>query len=150
MTLLPATSPMVRRPRWLMAVVVAMVATVVACGDSTGPTTPIGAYVLSSVNSKSLPFRLFADTGFTVDITASSLVVNGDGSFLASFRSEERVENNLSVYVDTTTGKWVQAGNAITFTNSDSVKQVATWTGANIAIPDSSSVVPLLYLYTRK
>lgn len=133
-----------------LALLLSLIGMVVACGDSgTEPVSVTGEYQLSMVNGKALPYRLFSDVGYTVDVTRSSLSLKADGSFLAALTSEERVEGNLSVYVDTAGGRWLQTGNTIKFTTTDSLKSTGTWTGKTLSVIDSGFVVPVVYLYAK-
>ncbi|MEO5814675.1 MAG: hypothetical protein ABIT20_05290 [Gemmatimonadaceae bacterium] len=126
----------------------------IACGDAgTGPgagqpTTPVATYQLTTVQGKALPYRLFSDVNYSVDVAKATLTLSVDGSFLAAFVSEERVENHLSVYTDTTTGGWTQTGTSITFTASDDTKQKGTWSGKTISLVDTTGVAPVTYVYT--
>lgn len=135
-----------------MFFVVGLTAAIVACkGDgATGPASAVGEYSLTAVNGRPLPYRLFADTGFSVDVTQSLIALNADGTFLSTFRSEERVQNNLSVYADTGRGRWVLAGTVLTFTAPDSTKQNAAYAGSSITLTDSSTATPLMLVYSRR
>jgi hypothetical protein len=132
----------------LAAFVLAVVA-VAACSDTSGPRSPDGDYALSQINGKPLPYRMYSDTNFTVDVTRSALSIKGDGSFWVTVTSEERVEGYLSTYVDSAAGVWRQDGDAITLTMSDSTKQKGTWAGSTVAIVDSTTVPVTTYLYTH-
>lgn len=127
-------------------------AAIAACGgdSATGPKSAVGMWALTTVNGKALPFRMFADTGFSLDITQSTIDLKADGSFLSTLRSEERVENHLSVYADSGSGKWVLSGSTLTFTAPDSSKQSAAFDGSSITLADSSTVVPLTLVYSRR
>ena len=132
----------------LVAFVLAVVA-VAACSDTSGPKSPDGDYALSQINGKGLPYRMYADTNYTVDVTRSALSIKGDGSFWVTLTSEERVEGFLSTYVDSAAGVWRQDGEIITLTMSDSTKQKGTWSGSTLAITDSTTAPVTTYLYTR-
>jgi hypothetical protein len=121
----------------------------VACSDTTAPATPNGDYALTQINGKGLPYRMFSDTNFTLDVTRSALSLKADGSFFVTLTSEERVEGYLSTYVDSVGGAWRQDGQKITLTMSDSTRQSGTWTGTTLAIVDSTSVPITTYLYSR-
>lgn len=139
-------------PRALFVLACALATAIAACGgdSATGPTSAVGVWALSTINGKALPFRMFADTGFSVDITQSTIDLKTDGSFVSTLRSEERVENHLSVYADTGTGRWAVSGATLTFTAPDSSKQSAAFDGSSITLADSSTVVPLTLVYTRR
>ena len=132
----------------LAAFLVAVVA-VAACSDTSGPSSPDGDYALSQINGKALPYRMYSDTNFTLDVTRSALSIKSDGSFYVTLTSEERVEGFLSTYVDSVGGVWRQDADVITLTMSDSTKQRGTWAGSTIAIVDSTSAPITTYLYAR-
>lgn len=132
----------------LAAFVLAVVA-VAACSDTSGPKSPDGDYALSQINGKSLPYRMYSDTNFTLDVTRSAMSLKADGSFWVTLTSEERVEGFLSTYVDSAAGVWRQDGEIITLTMSDSTKQKGTWAGSTLAITDSTTVPVTTYLYSR-
>jgi hypothetical protein len=132
----------------LAAFALAVVA-VAACGDTTGPSSPDGDYALSQINGQALPYRMYSDTNFTLDVTRSALSLKADGSFYVTLTSEERVEGYLSTYIDSVGGAWRQDGDVITLTMSDSTTQTGTWAGSTIAIVDSTSVPVTTYLYSR-
>lgn len=139
-----------RLPRFsrLAAFVVAVVA-VAACTDTSAPTSPDGDYALSQINGKGLPYRMYSDTNFTLDVTRSALSLKADGSFFVTLTSEERVEGFLSTYVDSVSGVWRQDGAAITLTMSDSTTQRGTWAGTTLSIVDSTAFPVTTYLYSR-
>jgi hypothetical protein len=137
-----------RRASRLAAFVLAVVA-VAACSDTSGPKSPDGDYSLSQINGKALPYRMYSDTNFTVDVTRSALSIKGDGTFWVTLTSDERVEGFLSTYVDSVAGVWRQDAEVITLTMSDSTKQKGVWSGSTLAISDSTTVPVTTYLYTR-
>lgn len=108
-----------------------------ACGDATGPKSPVGAYGLSTVNGKPLPASLFADTGFTVDVTAGSLAVQDDGRFVVAVTSRWVVDDNTSAYVTADTGTWTQNGDRIVLTYADSTRHTGTWDGQRVTLADT-------------
>ncbi len=134
-----------RRGALLAAAVIA-----IACGgeSATAPTSPVGAYQLSTIQGKPLPFRLYSDTNYSFDIAKGTLSLGSDGNFTAAFLSEERVEGHLSVYADTSTGAWALSGTSITFTASDNSKTKGIWSGRTISLVDSTGVTPVTYVYS--
>jgi hypothetical protein len=143
----PTSSRFARSSR-LAAFVLAVVA-VAACTDTSAPTSPDGDYALSQINGKGLPYRMYSDTNFTLDVTRSALSLKTDGTFYVTLTSEERVEGFLSTYVDSVGGVWRQAGETITLTMSDSTTQSGTWAGTTLAIVDSTAIPVTTYLYSR-
>ena len=135
----------------MFAVAVTMAA---ACGggdSSSGPSaTPVGSYSLSSLNSKPLPFTLFADTGFTIAVSAGSLALATDGSYLATISTSETIEGHLSTYVDSANGRWTQAGTTLRFVGADSSKQSASFDGTRLSLTDSTTSPRLVYVFTKR
>jgi hypothetical protein len=136
--------------------------TVAACGGAdslTGsgaqvPTTPVGAYGLSTLGGKPMPVTMFADTAFTDVVSAASLALTADGKFLAVTTTNETVAGNLSVYVDSSTGTWKQVGStsALSFTITDDpaaagVELPGVWSGNTISMTDADG---LTWVYSRK
>jgi hypothetical protein len=154
MTSLRRELPSARLAARLLVGVVALASFVNACGGGDGGTgrsgSAAGEYTLTSVNAKPLPYRVYSETAYSLDVTSGSIVLKTDGSFQAASRVEERVDNHLSVYADTAVGKWVIGGSTLTFTGSDSTKQGAQWSGSSITLVDSTGVTPLTFVYAKK
>jgi hypothetical protein len=126
-----------------------------ACGgdSGTGPATTAtvaGTYNLTTVQGKSLPYRVYSETNYSLDVARGSMLLNSNGSFTAAMRSEERVQSYLSVYDDTATGTWVLNGSKIDITTSDGLKQSAVLSGKTLTVTDSTTVVPLVFVYTMQ
>jgi hypothetical protein len=138
--------------RWIAPVIAVLVMMIAACGgdSATGPQSVAGTYGLTTVGGKALPYRMFSDVNYTLDIAQGSIALRGDGSFVAALRSEERVENHLSVYADTATGTWVLSGSKIDLTTSDGMHQSIALGNHTLTVVDSSAVVPLTYVYSMQ
>jgi len=124
----------------------------IACGgDSTGPNaSPVGRFQLSTFNGKALPTTVFQDTGFLDVLTAGSLVLSGDGTYLATTNVDETIEGHLSTYVDTGSGKWTQAGAVMMFVGPDSVRQAASWDGTSITLSDTTTRPTSTIVFTKR
>ncbi|MEP6999040.1 MAG: hypothetical protein ABI969_01085 [bacterium] len=139
----------------MLGLVTALTLTIAACGggggDSiTGPTSPTGSYKLTTVQGKALPYRVYSEVNYTVDVADASVTLNAGGAFTAAMRTEERVDNHLSVYADTVTGNWVLTGSKVDLTVSDGTHTIGTWSGKTLSFTDSSGVTPLTYVYTMQ
>ncbi len=145
--LLPSPRNFWRLPALVVAATLAL-----ACGgEASGPgRNPVGKYDLATFNAKALPVTLFADTGFTLALTAGTLSLDADGSFLSTISVNETVEGHKSVYVDTAAGRWTQAGATMLFTGADSLKQAGAWDGARITLTDTTTRPPSTFVFARR
>lgn len=119
--------------------------TAAACGDgSTGPTGPspkdpaAGRFVLQTVNTQPLPFSLFNETGFRLDFTAASLVLQADGKYFMAQTTVETVAGFASTYEDTLRGNWTQNAGSLSIRGNDSTVIAATWDGREIQLTMNS------------
>lgn len=141
------------RNRWGLPALVLAATVVLACGgdSATGANaSPVGSFQLSKYNGKPLPTTIFADTGFMDVVTAGTLSLSGNGTYLSTIIINETVDRNLSVFVDTGSGKWTQAGSVMEFVGVDSVRQAATWDGASITVSDTTTRPTSTLVFTRK
>lgn len=122
-----------------------------ACGgDATGPSTPVGSYALNTVNGKAVPATVFADTGFSVDISNGSLALQADGKFVVGVTSKWTIEGSPSVFVSADTGTWTQDGARLRFTYVDSTTQTASWQNGRITVADSSGPTVMTLVFARR
>jgi hypothetical protein len=142
----------------VLAAMLAAVGAVVACGSdsATGPNTdntPLGAYALASISGKAAPVTVYSDTNYLLVISAGTLDVKSDGSWLAVTTTRETVLNHLSTYVDSVRGTWASGtgSGAIVFTNTDD-KTVsnATWGGGKLTVLQGTGVDTMTVVYSRK
>ena len=110
----------------------------------------MGSFQLSKFNGNALPVTVFADTGFMDVLTGGSLSLAGDGTYLATMSVNETVDGHLSVYVDTGSGKWTQAGAVMEFVGLDSVRQAASWDGVAITLSDTTARPTSTMVFTKK
>ncbi len=138
---------------WRTSLLAAAAIVAIACGGdaSTGPdSSPVGNFQLSEYNGKSLPVTLFSDVMFMDVLTAGTLSLAADGTYLATISVNETVGGNLSTYVDSGSGKWTRSGGTMVFVGVDSTSQPATWDGTTITLTDSSTVTPSSLAFRRK
>ena len=141
------------RYRWRVPATVMVAIIAIACGgdSASGPNaSPVGSFGLASFNGKPLPATVFQDTAFMDVLTAGTLALSGDGTYLSTISANETIEGHLSVYVDSGSGKWTQAGAVMQFVGADSVKQAATWDGASITLSDTTARPTSTMVFTRK
>jgi hypothetical protein len=162
----PRTSRMRNRSRirirelWWTAAAAAVLA-VTACSKGEGttgpsvqapPPTPAGSYALSTIDGKALPYTMFTDTGYTLDITSGTLSVTANGRWVSKVVTRETVAGNVSTYSDSTFGTWTQpTGSTIAvFINVETnVTSNATWTAADITVNDVDGTITRKIVYKR-
>jgi hypothetical protein len=83
-------------------------------------------------------------------LAAGSLALSADGTYLSTISVNETVDGNLSVYVDSGSGKWTQSGAAMEFVGSDSVRQAASWDGIAITLSDTTARPTSTMVFTKK
>lgn len=134
--------------------VLAAVAILPACSDSTGPNrTVAGNYTLISVNGVLLPVVFSAEQFFTLRITDGTLTVNSNNTFTASATYEQTLVVGGVKTTDTVTctGTYAMNGNTITFTEANSTDAncggvyTGTWDGENTLTVDFDVGVQALF-----
>lgn len=143
------------------ATTVSFVAVVVvaACGGDSGsaptqpPSTPVGAYVLQSVNGKPLPVAIASDTNYTFEVTAGSLAFTSDGKYASVRTYRQTILGDVETFIDSTAGTWSQNGAAAQAVDSvDAVNAAVTWTAAQLTWTetDTARKVTTAFGYVRK
>ncbi|MDA1081207.1 MAG: hypothetical protein O2973_05945 [Gemmatimonadetes bacterium] len=156
-----------RSPRWLTLWTAAVLAVTSACsagkdvtapggsdnpGGSNGPATPVGSYTLSTVDAKPLPWTMYADTGYTLQLQSGTLAITADGKWVSKVVSLENVAGNLSTYSDSTFGTWTVAPGAktavITNVETNSTSS-ATWTSTAATVVQLDGATSHTIVYTK-
>jgi hypothetical protein len=115
------------------------------------PTTPIGAYTITTVNGKSLPVALFADASYTYEVTNGALALTTDGKYSVVTTFRQTLPGNVSTFVDSTRGTWVQTGSNIQLTNGqDGTLDNATWDKGILTFVEVDAKVTTTYVYGLK
>jgi hypothetical protein len=112
----------------------ACLAALVACSDSTSPTSIAGTYNLTSINGSGLPFILQA-SGPKIEILSDQIVANAGGTFSES--GNYRVTNGTAVttQIITDAGTYTVSGTAVTFLfSSDGSTGTGTLSGNTFTI----------------
>jgi hypothetical protein len=135
----------------------ALVVVLAACGSdsTTGPSsgsssTPIGSYTMSTVNGKAVPTSIFADGGFSYDVTGGSMKLTTDGKFSAITNTRQTLPGRVENFVDTTSGTWTQTGSAIAMTLSDGSTASATWDKTTLTLTSTDQGISLTVVYGNK
>lgn len=137
----------------------AALVTLAACSSDSpaGPVTPVpsandpvaGAFTLTTVNAMALPFTLFNDSGFVLEITASTMAMQAGGQFVMAMTTRETVAGFPSTFADTTRGTWTQNAGAVTLTATGGATAAATWDGVRLAFPMESDARVLALVYRK-
>lgn len=126
-----------------------------ASESATGPSTPVtpeGSFSLSMIDTKALPYSMFADTGYALDVMSGSLSITPDRKWVSRMTTRETVAGNVSTYSDSAFGTWstVQGSTSASLLNAETnVISTATWTITDITITDVTNGVTRRILYRR-
>jgi hypothetical protein len=151
-------------PRWTIGrartlarvSILASLAWAAACGSDSGtgpntPATPVGSYSITTVNGKSLPVALFAEVGYTYEVTTGTLALTVDGKYSVVTTFRQTIPGNVSTFVDSTGGTWVLAGTSINLTNGqDGSTDQATWANSQLTFAETDGKVTTTYVYAKK
>lgn len=145
----------IHRVRWLTLSVLTML-WLGACGKdgATGlngaPATPEGMYSLSTIETKSLPYTMYADTGYTLEITSGLISITSDGKWVSKITSRETVAGFASVYIDSTFGTWTVAASTAAFTNTETqVISNVSWTARDVTVNEVDGAVTRRIVYRK-
>jgi hypothetical protein len=151
------------RELWRAATICAVLAVTAmsACSKGEGttgpavtppPATPVGTYTLSSIDAKSMPYMMYSDTGYTLELSSGTLSVTTGGRWVSKVVSKETVAGNVSTYTDSTFGTWALGTAATTavFTNTEtSSTSTVTWTAKDVTVNDVDGTVTRKILYKK-
>ena len=125
-----------------------------ACGgdSSTGPrtpTTPVGSYAIQTVNGKSLPVAIYADTNYTYEVTSGSLALGADAKYSIVTTFRQTIPGNVSIFVDSSGGTWQQSGSTVQLTSAppESSKDSATWSNGLLTFLEVLGKTSATYVY---
>ena len=119
-----------------------------ACGKGDSPTgpavtppppTPVGSYTLNTIDAKTLPYTMYADTGYTLQVASGTISIATTGKWVSKFVTTETVAGNVSTYSDSTYGTWtVATGSTVAvFINSETnVTSNGSWTAVDVTVND--------------
>jgi hypothetical protein len=116
-------------------------------GDPNDPAS--GTFALSTVDAKRLPFKVLADTGYSIEVTAGSAVLDTNHTFIMPLTTRETVAGFVSTYVDTTRGTWSQDIGTVTLTVG-TTPATAVWDGRRLTVMWSIGPVVNTYVYTKR
>jgi hypothetical protein len=117
-------------------------------------TNPLGTYNVSSINAKPLPVAIFTDSNYTYEVTAGTMSLAADGSYLSKLTSRQTIAGRVDVFLDSTFGKWKLSGAILTFTNGQDTTSIdhATWEGnsGTLTFVEAEGKTTNTYVYTFK
>jgi hypothetical protein len=114
------------------------------------PATPEGNFTLNMIDSKTLPFSMYADTGYTLEIMGGSIAITANGKWVSKITSRETVAGFASTYNDSTFGTWVVSGTTASFTNTETaVVSNVTWTASDVTVNEVSGSVTRKIVYKK-
>lgn len=123
------------------------------------PATPVGAYTLTTVDAKGLPWTMYAATGYTLEIQGATLNVTADGKWASKSVTRETVAGFVSTYTDSTFGTWAAAAGTASsattktavFTNAEtSQASSVSWTVTGLTVQQLDGATTHAYAYARK
>lgn len=150
----------IRVSRWMtLSLAAALITSACSKGDSvtgpggpTGPATPVGAYTLSTVDAKALPWTMYSDVGYTLEVQGSTLAITADGKWVSKTVTRETVAGNVSTYSDSTFGTWTvtTSGTSAVLTNAEtSDASNVTWTATTATVLQLDGATTHAYLFTK-
>jgi len=134
--------------------ILAAVAIIPACSDSTSPDRAVaGNYTLISVNGVLLPVVFSVEQLFTLRITAGTLTLNSTNTFTATVTYEQTlaIGGVKTTDTQTCTGTYAVSANTITFTEANSNNAncggvyTGTWDGKDSLTVDFDAEVQALF-----
>jgi len=129
----------------------ALVIGVTACDSSTDPEDAIvGTYTLRTVNGGQVPFIVFQDATYKLEILSSTLVVRDNNTWTetASLRETE----NAAVTTSTTvvSGTYTMNGNTATFTDGDGDSLTSAFSGSDtLTTTDTQGGFTFTFVYRK-
>lgn len=147
---------LIGRPPVARLAALASLVVLAACGDATGPRGPspsdpaAGAFSALAINTQPLPFVVLSETGFRLELTASTLALQLDGQFVLAQTTAETVAGFTSTYQDTVRGTWTQAVGNITMRATDGTTTNAIWDGRDIVVPIDTDGQTLRTVYRKR
>jgi hypothetical protein len=80
---------------------------------------------------------------------SGSIVLTNSGKYSSVITYRQTIPGNVSTFVDSTGGTWVQSGSLIRFTNGqDGSTDQATWANAQLTFVESEGKATDTYVYS--
>jgi hypothetical protein len=109
-----------------------------------------GAFALSAVNASAIPATILSESGYMLQVTASTATLAGNGDLLIALNTREIVAGFASDYADTLRGTWTQQGTLVQLT-VEPESQIATvgWDGTTLTVGLVVATAEGNYVFTR-
>jgi formylglycine-generating enzyme required for sulfatase activity len=128
------------------AALLAVVAILAACGDSTAPDAAVGTYALTTVDGEQLPYILDVSGPDTILLTASVVRLNGDDSWLAIVTIRETVGDALDIELES--GTWTLSDTVLSLTTAGGHTYTAALSGAELSVQWDTDLPVMRYQKT--
>lgn len=146
-----------RRARTVSAVTMLAIGSIVAACGSDGPTGPdvpdrfLGTYSVSTINDHTLPFAIFADTGYTYERMSGSIVLKPDGQYVAAMTSRQTLIGKVDLFVDSASGTWTMSGTQVLFLAGQDTVDRAEWVApGRLTFVEAEGKATNTYVYLLK
>ena len=115
------------------------------------PATIPGSYGLSTVNTKTLPVVILADSLYKLEVISATATMTSANHFTIAITTRETVDGYMSIYTDTVAGTWSVSGLTITLVSAtDGSVATATWDATHLVVTQMDATAKDSYGYVRK
>jgi hypothetical protein len=119
-------------------------ASLLACGDSSGPevSSAVGTWNLVTVNGSQLPYTLVLfQPSYRLEILSSQYIAAENGTYVASATWRETENGTVTTTSEPDNGTWSQTGSTVTVTSAvDGGVSTATISGNTITLSEQGFV----------
>lgn len=139
------------RTRNLIAGVFAMIA-MAACGGNDGinePETIAGKYVLKTVNNQPMPFVVFEEPGYKLEVTYSDYVLSNNGTFTNNVTWRETDQGVVTTEQDASSGTYTANGSTLSFVSPDGDPFQGTLAGNKLTVTVSEDGLTVVAVYEK-
>jgi hypothetical protein len=113
----------------------ALVFSVAACSDLTGPGSLTGTYDLRSVNGQGLPYTVDQSALYRLDLAGSSLTLHRDGTYTTTFLWRETIRGSTTTDTEHFEGTYSRSGDEIyLYDDFDGSTTIAYVEGSRVVI----------------
>ena len=119
-------------------------ASLLACGDSSGPevSSAVGTWSLVTINGSPLPYTaVLIQPTYRLEILSDVFVATSNGTFTETFTTRETENGTVTTTTETDNGTWSQTGNTVTIVYADGTTSTATISGNSITLSEPGLVL---------